>query len=260
MNRILNFSKRNLKEVLRDPIVYIFCLVFPLVMLVLFQIIEKFTQGNTPMFSLSALVPGIIMFSYTFVMLNMALIVSKDRQTFFLKRLYSSPMKSHEFVLGYALVGLIIGLVQTIICIFSGLLIAIITKVEYISFLNAIILILSQLPILLTFIFLGIIFGTIFNDKSAPGICSILISLAGMLGGCWMPLDVMGGFESFCTYLPFYPSVYIGRIITGATKTFGEVYTFDKIAIVGLIIIGIFTITSVILSFITFKNKMISDN
>ena len=260
MNRTLNFSKRNLKEVLRDPLVYVFCLVFPLVMLVVFQIIGKFTQGNTPMFNLSALVPGIIMFSYTFVMLNMALIVSKDRQTFFLKRLYSSPMKSYEFVLGYAFVGLIIGLVQTIICIFSGFIIAIITKVEYISFLNAIILILSQLPILLTFIFLGIIFGTIFNDKSAPGICSIFISLAGMLGGCWMPLDVMGGFESFCTYLPFYPSVYIGRIITNATKTFGDVYTFDKIAIVGLIIIGIFTLTSIILSFITFKNKMISDN
>ena len=26
MNKIINFYKRNLKEVLRDPIIYIFCL------------------------------------------------------------------------------------------------------------------------------------------------------------------------------------------------------------------------------------------
>ncbi|MBQ9782812.1 MAG: ABC transporter permease [Clostridia bacterium] len=260
MNRIINFTKRNLKEVLRDPIVYIFCLAFPFVMLVLFQVIGNFTQGNTPMFNLPALIPGIIMFSYTFVMLNMALIVSKDRQTFFLKRLYSSPMKSYEFVLGYAIVGFLIGLAQTIICIISGFILAIISKVEYISIISILLLILSQLPILITFIFLGILFGTIFNDKSAPGLCSVLISLAGMLGGCWMPLDVMGGFETFCSYLPFYPSVYIGRIITNATKTLGDFYTFDRIAVLGVIIIGIFTLISIILSFITFKNKMISDN
>ena len=73
MSKILNFSKRNLKEILRDPIIYIFCLIFPLIMLILFQIINKYTGGNTPMFELSSLLPAIIMFSYTFVMLTMAL-------------------------------------------------------------------------------------------------------------------------------------------------------------------------------------------
>ena len=65
MNKILNFYKRNLKEVLRDPIIYIFCLGFPIVMFLLFFIINKYSQGNTPMFEISSLLPAIIVFSYS---------------------------------------------------------------------------------------------------------------------------------------------------------------------------------------------------
>ena len=110
MNKVINFYKRNLKEVLRDPIIYIFCLGFPIAMFLLFHIINKFSNGNTPIFEVLSLLPGIIVFSYSFVMLTLAIIVSKDKQTFFLKRLYSSPMKSYYFILGYSLVGLFIGL------------------------------------------------------------------------------------------------------------------------------------------------------
>ena len=259
MNKTFNFFKRNLKESLRDPLIYIFCLGFPLVMLVLFQVINKYAGNNTPMFELKSLLPAIIMFSYSFVMLTMVLLVSKDRQTSFLKRLYSSPMKSYHFVFGYSLVGLIIGLFQTIICILTGLIIALITNVSFISFGQTLLLILSQLPVLIISIFLGILLGTLFNDKTAPGRCSVFISLAGILGGCWMPLDSMGGFEAFCRFLPFYPSVYIGRIVTKATKTLGGIYAFDKVAGYGLIPIIIFMLVSVILSFIIFKINMVSD-
>lgn len=41
MNRILAFSGRNLKELLRDPLSYIFCLGFPLVMLVIMSIVNQ---------------------------------------------------------------------------------------------------------------------------------------------------------------------------------------------------------------------------
>jgi len=252
MKKIYNFSIRNLKEILRDPLIYVFCLGFPLVMLALFQVINKYTDGNTPIFELNSLVPAIIMFSYTFVMLTMALLVSKDRQTSFLKRLYSSPMKSHHFILGYGFVGVLIGLAQTLICVFAGFIISLILKVEYMSFVQILLLIISQLPILVTNVFLGILFGTIFNDRTAPGICSVFISLAGMLGGCWMPVEIMGGFEMFCRCLPFYPSVYIGRLISNGTA-------FNSVAGLGIIPISIFMVASVVLSFIVFKKHMISD-
>ena len=259
MNKILNFYKRNLKEVLRDPVIYIFCLGFPLVMFVLFYVINKFSSGNTPTFEILSLLPGIIVFSYSFVMLTLALIVSKDRQTFFLKRLYSSPMKSYHFIAGYYLVGLFIGLLQTVVCLLAGFIISLISNVAFISFGSAVLLIISQLPILIINIFIGILFGTIFNDKTAPGISSVFISLAGILGGCWMPVETMGGFELFCRFLPFYPSVYIGRIITKATSALGLTYSFNSIAVVGLITIVLFMIISVVLTVVAFKKNMVSD-
>ena len=259
MNKVVNFYKRNLKEILRDPIIYIFCIGFPIAMFMLFYIINKFSNGQTPTFEILSLLPGIIVFSYSFVMLTLAIIVSKDKQTFFLKRLYSSPMKSYHFILGYFLVGLFIGLLQTLVCIITGFIIALISNVGFISIGNILLLIVAQLPILITNIFLGILFGTIFNDKSAPGICSVFISLAGILGGCWMPIETMGAFESFCRFLPFYPAVYIGRIITNSTNELGTQYIFDSVASLGLIPIFTFMIASMILAIFAFKKNMVSD-
>ena len=259
MNKVVNFYNRNLKEILRDPIIYIFCLGFPVAMFLLFYIINKFSNGHTPTFEVLSLLPGIIVFSYSFVMLTLAIIVSKDKQTFFLKRLYSSPMKSYHFILGYFLVGLFIGLLQTLVCIITGFVISLMANVAFVSIGNILLLIIAQLPILITNIFLGILFGTMFNDKSAPGICSVFISLAGILGGCWMPLETMGGFETFCLCLPFYPSVYIGRIITNSTNALGVTYTFDNIASLGLIPIFVFLLASITLTIIAFKKNMVSD-
>ena len=259
MNKVINFYKRNLKEVLRDPIIYIFCLGFPIAMFFLFYIINKFSNGNTPTFEILSLLPGIIVFSYSFVMLTLAIIVSKDKQTFFLKRLYSSPMKSYHFILGYSLVGLFIGLLQTTVCIITGFINSLIANTDFITIGNIVLLIISQLPTLIINIFLGILFGTIFNDKSAPGICSVFISLAGILGGCWMPIETMGGFETFCRFLPFYPSVYIGRIITNSKNALGITYSFNNVAGLGLISIILFMISSIILTIIAFKKNMVSD-
>ena len=228
-------------------------------MFFLFFIINKFTNGNTPIFELNSLLPAIIVFSYSFVMLTLAIVVSKDKQTFFLKRLYTSPMKSYHFIIGYFIVGLSIGLLQTLICILVGFIISLMSNVSFVSVGKLLLLIISQLPILITNIFLGIFLGTNFNDKTAPGICSVFISLAGILGGCWMPVESMGAFETFCRVLPFYPSVYIGRIITNATNSLGTFYCFNNIASLGFIPIILFMIASVILTVITFKKNMVSD-
>ncbi|MBO5851245.1 MAG: ABC transporter permease, partial [Clostridia bacterium] len=246
--------------VFRDPIIYIFCLGFPVLMFLLFRIINGVSNGNTPTFEILALLPGILTFSYSFIMLTLTLSVSKDKQTFFLKRLYSSPMKPLDFILGYFIVGLIIGLLQTAVCFITAFILSIASQIEFISISKILLLTLQQLPILITNICFGILFGTLFNDKTAPAICSISISVSGILGGCWMPLEVMGGFETFCRFLPFYPSVYIGRIITGAKNALGMAYEFNSVAVLGLITILIYSVLSVILCVLAFKKTMVSDN
>ena len=153
-----------------------------------------------------------------------------------------------------------IGLLQTLVCVLTGWIVSLITNANYISFGETLLLVVSEIPTLITSIFFGILFGTVFNDKTAPGICSIFISLAGVLGGCWMPIESMGGFETFARCLPFYPTVYLGRVITGATNVFNLTYTFDSVAKLGLIPILLYTLASVALAVILFKKKMASDN
>lgn len=203
------FAGRNFMELLRDPLSYVFCLGFPIVMLIVFQIFSGYAPGVS-MFRLDELTPGICVFSYSFVMLYMALLVSKDRATSFLSRLFTSPMRNVDFVVGYILPGLVITLLQTIICYIVALIIGAITGV----------LMLPQgilasfavlLPSMLFFVCAGLIFGSVFSEKSAPGLSSIIISLAGFTSGAWIPLESMGGFGRFCSFLPFYPAVLVGR-------------------------------------------------
>lgn len=252
------FAKRITKEMLRDPVVYVFCLGFPILMLALFAVINVYSKQ--PTFALKSLVPGIMMFSFTFVMLSVSLQVSKDRSTSLLKRLYSSPMKAYQFVLGYAFPGIVLGILQAVICIIFGAIFGAIFSENYFQVGAAALLVVSQLPILIICVFGGILIGSLLNDKAAPGVTSALITTAGMLGGCWMPLDVMGKLETICRFLPFYPSVYWGRIITGALHTqTGEAampYVWDSVASLGIMPVAVFLVAAILLSFVAFRAQM----
>lgn len=254
------FIKRNVLEMLRDPIIYVFCIGFPVVMLILFQVINLYTAGETPMFEAKSLIPGITVFSFSFVALVMSLLVSKDRSSAFLIRLFASPMGVGDFILGYSVPCLAVGVVQEFVCIFSGWIIALAVGAEYFTFGACLLLALAELPMLLISVFIGIFFGSALGEKSAPGICSVFISASGILGGAWMPLDAMGGFESFCRFLPFYPSTYLGRVITGATHTLpdtmtGETiaYSFDIVAKLSLVAIAVYLVLSAVLALLFFN-------
>ena len=59
-NKALIFAGRNIKEMARDPVIYVFCVAFPVAMLVLFVVINSFTNGTTPVFEFPSLLPGVI--------------------------------------------------------------------------------------------------------------------------------------------------------------------------------------------------------
>ena len=49
------------------------------------------------------------------------------------------------------------------------------------------------------------LFGTLFSDKAAPGLCSVIISLASFLGCVFFDADSTGGvLLTVCKCLPFY--------------------------------------------------------
>ena len=88
--KMLTFAKRTAKEILRDPLNLAFGLGFPLVLLVLLSII----QANIPvsLFEIEHLAPGITVFGLSFMTLFSAVIISKDRSSALLQRLYCVPL------------------------------------------------------------------------------------------------------------------------------------------------------------------------
>lgn len=266
MKKALLFTKRNLKEMVRDPLIYIFCAGFPIAMVLLFQIILHYSgDGKTIIFEVKSLIPGIMVFSYSILMLMSSLLISKDKSTAFLKRLYTSPMKGKDYIIGYFIPFFIIGLIQSIICIILGYIFGYTSNTGFIPIYKSLLLIIAMIPIMSINIFIGMIFGAILNDKGAPGISSIFISLSGIIGGCWMPLETMGNFEKICMIFPFYPSVNLGRCITNAPHVlldeFGNTiyYSFSDKGLLFLVVTFIYLLVIGLLTILFFNKRLKND-
>lgn len=211
--RIAAFVGRNFKEILRDPISYAFGLGLPIVMLVVMTVINNAIppEASVDIFNIDNLSCGIAVFSLTFVMLEAAILVSKDKSGAFLTRLYCSPMRIVEFIIGYTVPLFAVALCQVLITyVASAAVGAIVGKTLEIG--GILLAMAVLLPSALLFVFVGIAFGFSLNQSAAPPVCSFVITAAGLLGGIWFDCtDVGGAFEVVCRALPFFNSVSAAR-------------------------------------------------
>lgn len=213
MKRTLCFAKRNLKEIVRDPISAGFGIVLPITLLILLTIIN----GNIPedaknnMFELHTLAPGVGIFGLGFIALFAALLLSKDRSSSFMLRLYTSPMTGGNFILGYALPLLPMGVVQLIFCFAAAIALGLPFSV------NLFVCIAVCIPIMVVNIAIGLICGTLLNEKAVGGLCgALLTNVTAWLSGCWFSLDLLGaGFRKFAYILPFANAVDAARAAVG---------------------------------------------
>ena len=238
MKRTISFTKRNLIEMSRDVLSYIFCIGFPIVMLIIMTIVNSSIpkEANMTIFRIDNLAGGIAIFGQTFVMLFTALNVTKDRSGSFLIRMFASPMKSSDFTNGYILPMLIVAFVQMLIAFVASFVISLITGVD-LKVGGLLLAVLALIPSALMFTAIGFIFGTLFNEKAAPGICSILISLGSFVGGIWFDVDGTGGIMakiSKCT--PFYYATKAAR--SAIAMDFGkETFVIPIIVVTGTAIL-----------------------
>ena len=203
--RMLTFAGRNAKEILRDPLTILFGLGFPLILLLLLSAI----QANIPvsLFEIQSLAPGITVFGLSFITLFSATVLAKDRSSSLLQRLYTTPLTPADFILGYTLPILPMAIVQTILCYAAALLLGLDLTV------NILPAILLNIPVSLLFISLGLLFGSILNEKQVGGICgALLTNLTAWLSGIWFDLELVGGvFQRVAHALPFYHAVELAR-------------------------------------------------
>ena len=216
MRRIIAYAGKCVKEILRDPLSYIFLLGFPVMMLLLMTLVNRsIGSGYGPsMFKPENLTPGIVIFSLSFTMLLAALTVSRDRGTSFVLRLGASPMKRCEFLWGYTLPFMAISLLQTVITFIFGALMGLWSGYTF-SFPGILLAVVCSIPCSLVFIAFGMIFSIVFSEKAAPPACSVIISLTGILGGIWMDTEKAGAaFAWISRALPFSHMVNLLRRAT----------------------------------------------
>lgn len=205
--RMLTFSGRTLKEILRDPLNLAFGLGFPTILILLLTTI----QANIPVsiFEINNLTPGIAVFGLSFMTLFSATLIAKDRESALLQRLYTTPLTAADFIFGYSLPILPIAIAQSAICYIVAIVLGLQVSV---GILYALV---CMLPISLFFIALGLLCGSVFNVKQVGGICgALLTNLTAWLSGAWFDLELVGGaFEKIANLLPFVHAVELEKAV-----------------------------------------------
>lgn len=203
------FASRNTKEILRDILTLFFGLAFPLVILLLLYAIGSAVpeEAHLDMFEIENLTPGITVFGLSFIALFSAQLIAKDKTTSFMMRLFTSPIKSSEFILGYTLPLIPMSLVQTLICYITALILGLgFTP-------NILLATVVNIPIALVFIALGLLCGTVLSEKAVGGICgALLTNLSAWFSNIWFDTALVGGwFEGIANALPFAHAVNAAR-------------------------------------------------
>lgn len=240
--RTLNFSKRNFKEIIRDPLSLIFAVILPLFLLFIFQ------QFNIPneSYNLENFTPGIVIFGFSFITLFTAMLISKDRTTSLLIRLAVSPMKPMEYISGYILSIVPVILIQNVLFF----ILAIILGLDF--SINIILAILVSIVIAVLFISIGIIIGCIASEKASSGISSIVVQLVCFTSGMYFPKEMLGkAFGKVCEYLPFESCL---AILKGIMNNNLEIIEARNV-----FVFVIYTIIAFMQSVIIFRQKLSSD-
>lgn len=203
--RLLAFFRRNLRELVRDPLTVAFGAGFPVVLLLLFSAIQA--RVPVELFQLKRLTPGIALFGQSFLTLFSATTLARDRESAFLARLYTTPLTAWEFLLGYLLPLLPLALLQALVCYGTA---AVLGLPVTASMAAAVVL---TLPSALFFIAMGLLCGSLFTVRQVGSLCGALFTnLCAWLSGAWFDLELVGGaFRRLAYALPFVHGVELQR-------------------------------------------------
>ena len=243
LSRIFTLTRRNIKEILRDPLSIVFTLGLPLLLEIVFYAIF---HNLTEQFQMKYLAPGIVVFAQAFLTLFSGLLISLDRNTSFLTRLYVSKAKSYEFIFGYALSVFPLSLFQAIFFYLVGGIIE-----PSIFGVGMIYSILLAGVTSLFFIAFGILFGSVCNEKSIGGVSSIIICGQSVLSGMWFPIESLSGtIKTIMECLPFRNShLLVQNALLGINNVMDD-FLKPLLIVIGYIIIAF------VAAILVFKSKM----
>jgi ABC-2 type transport system permease protein len=206
----------------------------PLLMLVIFTSINK--RMPLEIFSPQSLTPGIVIFSFTFLIMFSAMLLARDKQSAFLVRLFTTPLRPSDYILSYTLPFLPLAFLQVVICFAVGIILGGV-------FVNIFLSLVIYLLVAFVCISLGVVLGSLFTVNQVSGIGSILITVISFFSGVWMDLKMVGGiFEKIGYLLPFAHAVNALKSLMAGS---GNADILNHILIISCYAVGLFLLAVV---------------
>jgi len=202
--RMQAFAKRCAKEMWRDPLSFAFGIGFPVVLITMMSLLTRsLPDMPNDVFGVNTFAPGMAVFGQSFLLIFLGTLVTGDRASSFLMRMFASPLRASDYIFGYTLPALPIAVVQTAVCLGYAAMFGL--ELSW----NLLLCMVVLLPSALLFIAIGLLLGTVLPTPSAVGgISSLLINVCALMSGTWFPLELMGGaFKKICELLPFAHAV-----------------------------------------------------
>lgn len=238
--RFMGLARRNFKEMFLDYLSLALSIAFPPVLLLILSPIGRLDTAFTP----TNLAPGIALFGFVMLQLTSSMILAKDRESAFLSRLLTAPLRPRDFISAYSLPYIPVAIIQMVL-VFA---VAALLGLEVSGNLGLVFLVLFVMSI--GYIGLGMVAGSLLTYKQVPGFYTAVLLLT-IFSGAWFDLEVFGGvFQSIMNVFPFAHALDATRdvMVNGVG--------FSGIAIDFLWVLG-YTVMFFALGIFLFRRRMV---
>ena len=204
MTKFKAFAGRCVREMSRDGLTLFFCLVFPLVLLVMFSLFKI----PSAVYSVSNFTPGIVIFAFSFVSMFGGMLIASDRESSFFARLCAAPIRPAQLIAGYAVPLLPLAVLQIALFLAAAAVLGLGWSAKLALCLAA------MLPAALFYIGFGLLLGASLGQKQIGAVYSLFVTLSTWLSGMWFDLSLIGRWmEVAAKILPFWYAVDAGRAV-----------------------------------------------
>ena len=237
----IELAKRNLKELVRDPLSLGIAVALPLVLLLTLQALGS---DDAIFLTPTLLTPGIVLFAFVMVMFSSAMILSRDRETSLLARLLTTPLRATDFVSGYSLPYVLVAVVQAAVLFAVGAILGL--SIDGSVALVALVVVMMAV----FFVALGMVLGAVLTVAQTSGAYALVLMLT-IFGGAWFDLEEIGGvFLTLGNALPFKHALDAMRAVMADGAGLGDIAG-------DLVWIGGYMIAAAAAAVITFRRRML---
>lgn len=237
-------ASRNLKGVLRDPLSLGLAVALPIgLLLILLAVGRAVGEADAGWLTATQLTPGIVLFGFVMLMFSSAMVLSRDRDSSLLARLFTTPVSASGFIAGYSLPYLPVAAAQAVALFVIGALYGLTMAGN----LALVVLVLGLMAVF--YIALGMVLGTTLtvNQVSAAYAAILLLTI---FGGAWVDLATLGGaFEAVANLLPFSHALDATRAVMADGAGLADIAT-DLAWVLG------YTGTTMALAIVLFRRQM----